>query len=91
HRPGASVLMMAGADAANYGGLLLYLDPANLAKAGVPLADQPGKVVKTYEKDLVDWLSEHYGFKGSDAEARARFASLPPEQQAVFLRQVYYN
>ncbi|MFX5562992.1 hypothetical protein ABTD73_21315, partial [Acinetobacter baumannii] len=27
HRPGASVLMMAGADAANYGGLLLYLDP----------------------------------------------------------------
>ncbi|MES5488782.1 filamentous hemagglutinin family protein [Bradyrhizobium sp. INPA03-11B] len=91
HRPGASVLMMAGADAANYSALLLYLDPANLAKAGVPLADQPGKVVKTYEKDLADWLSEHYGFSGTVAEARERFASLPPEQQAVFLRQVYYD
>ncbi|WP_076866185.1 filamentous haemagglutinin family protein [Bradyrhizobium mercantei] len=90
-RSGASVLMMAGADAADYSALLRYLDPANLAAAKVPLADQPGKVVKTYEKELADWLSQRDGFKGSDAEARERFASLPPEQQAVFLRQVYYD
>ncbi|MCC8962943.1 filamentous hemagglutinin family protein [Bradyrhizobium sp. Pear76] len=91
NRHGASVLMMAGADAANYNALLPYIDPANLAKTGVPLADQPGKVVKTYEKELADWLSTHYGFSGTDTEARERFASLPPEQQAVFLRQVYYD
>ncbi len=91
NRPGASMLMMAGAEAANYNALLPYIDPLNLAKTGVPLADQPGKLVKTYEKELTDWLSLHYGFSGTDAEARARFASLPPEQQAVFLRQVYYN
>ncbi|UGV26743.1 filamentous hemagglutinin N-terminal domain-containing protein [Rhodopseudomonas boonkerdii] len=90
-RSGASVLMMAGADAANYNALLRYLDPANLAKAGVPLPDQPGKVVKTYEKELADWFSVHYGFRGTDAQTRERFASLSPEQQAVFLRRVFYE
>ncbi|MBR1323135.1 filamentous hemagglutinin family protein [Bradyrhizobium sp. U87765 SZCCT0109] len=89
-RSGASVVMTAGAAGANYAGLLRYLDPANLANKDVPLADQPGKVVKTYEKELADWLSQLYGFRGSDADARARFAALPPDQQAVFLRQVYY-
>jgi len=89
-RPGASVVMAAGAAGANYAGLMRYLDPANLANKDVPLADQPGKVVKTYEKELADWLSKQYGFRGSDADARARFAALPPDQQAVFLRQVYY-
>ncbi|MBR1324114.1 filamentous hemagglutinin family protein, partial [Bradyrhizobium sp. U87765 SZCCT0109] len=89
-RSGASVVMTAGAAGANYAGLVRYLDPANLANKNVPLADQPGKVVKTYEKELADWLSQQYGFRGSDADTRARFAALPPDQQAVFLRQVYY-
>jgi hypothetical protein len=90
-RSGASVVMMAGAAAANYAGLVRYLDPANLADKDLPLADQPGKVVKTYETELADWLFAQYGFRGSDANARARFAALPPDQQAVFLRQVYYK
>ncbi|MFG3756495.1 hypothetical protein, partial [Klebsiella pneumoniae] len=80
-RSGASVVMTAGAAGANYAGLVRYLDPANLANKNVPLADQPGKVVKTYEKELADWLSQQYGFRGSDADARARFAALPPDQQ----------
>ncbi|MEW6642874.1 MAG: filamentous hemagglutinin family protein [Pseudomonadota bacterium] len=91
NRAGASVTMMAGAATANYGALLRYLDPANRASTDMPLADQPGKVVKTYETELADWLFAQYGFRGSDANARARFAALPPDQQAVFLRQVFYQ
>ncbi|WP_245476385.1 hypothetical protein [Bradyrhizobium sp. Leo170] len=93
NRPGASVAMMAGVGTAgpDYAKLAaLYLDPANLAKTGEPLADQPGKVAKTYEGELVAWLKERGGFSGSVEEARAAFAALPPEQQRIFLRQVYF-
>ncbi|MFH0301048.1 filamentous hemagglutinin family protein [Bradyrhizobium sp. 31Argb] len=92
-RPGASILMQAGAgpNGPNYAGLWAYLDPANLAIAGTPLADQPGKVAKTYERELMAWLAERYGFAASTvADARAYFAALAPEQQAIFLRQVYF-
>ena len=50
---------------------MLYLDPANLAVAGTPLADQTGKVAKTYEDELAGWLKERYGFIGTTEEARA--------------------
>ncbi len=92
-RSGASILMQAGAGAAgpNYAGLLPYLDVANLAAIGTPLAGQPGKVAKTYEKELQAWLKERFGFAVADAaEARAYFVRLPAEQQNVFLRQVYF-
>ena len=92
-RPGASILFQAGAGASgpDYGSLLAYLDPANLARTGMPLADQPGKVAKTYEAELVAWLKERYGVEApGEAEARAVFAELPAEQQGIFLRQVYF-
>jgi Filamentous haemagglutinin family outer membrane protein len=92
-RPGASILMQAGigGGAPDYAKLAaLYLDPANLAAKGTPLAEQPGKVAKTYEQELATWLKERYGFDGSAAQRRAYFLSLAPEQQAIFLRQVYF-
>ncbi|UZE52423.1 filamentous hemagglutinin family protein [Rhodopseudomonas sp. P2A-2r] len=90
-RPGASISMLAGAGAAepDYQALLRYLDPANLLPAGTPL-DGSGKVAKTYEKELADWLTQRYGFKGNDAAARAAFGALAPEQQQIFLRSVYF-
>ncbi|WP_152535493.1 filamentous haemagglutinin family protein [Bradyrhizobium sp. Ai1a-2] len=93
NRPGASILMQAGVGAAgpDYAALAArYLDPANLATIGVPLADQPGKVAKTYEVELADWLKQRYAFSGTTAAARAFFAKLAPEQQNVFLRQIYF-
>ncbi|WP_083556264.1 filamentous haemagglutinin family protein [Hyphomicrobium sp. NDB2Meth4] len=92
-RPGASILMQAGVGTAgpNYAGLLPYLDPANLAVVGTPLAEQSDKVAKTYEKELQAWLDERFGFTGADDEERREyFASLASEQQAIFLRQVYF-
>ncbi|MEW6644100.1 MAG: filamentous hemagglutinin family protein [Pseudomonadota bacterium] len=92
-RRGASVAMLAGVGASgpDYDGFAArYLDPANLLSSGVPLADQTGKVARTYERELAVWLGERYGFSGNDAEARAYFAGLPPEQRQVFLRSVYF-
>ncbi|OYU88246.1 MAG: filamentous hemagglutinin [Bradyrhizobiaceae bacterium PARB1] len=92
-RPGASILMQAGAGAngPNYAALLPYLDPANLALVGTPLLDQPGKVAKTYETELRAWLKHRYSHDAaSDEAARAYFAALAPEQQQIFLRQVYF-
>ncbi len=92
-RRGADIVMLAGRDAAgpDYDAFAaLYLDPRNLAVTGVPLADQPGKVAKTYEKDLASWLRDRYGFAGPDTEAQAAFDKLAPEQQRIFLRQVYF-
>ena len=93
NRPGASILMQAGvgANGPDYAKLaVLYLDPANLAVTGTRLADQPGKVAKTYEKELAAWLKAHDGFQGTVEETRAHFATLAPAQQRVFLRQVYF-
>ncbi|OYU90483.1 MAG: filamentous hemagglutinin [Bradyrhizobiaceae bacterium PARB1] len=93
-RPGVSVAMLAGVGASgpDYNAFAArYLDPANLAVSGTPLADQSGKVARTYEKDLTAWLRERYGFAGTDAEARAYFAALAPEQRNTFLRKVYFT
>ncbi len=95
-RPGASIAVLAGvgAQGPDYAAFLQrYLDPANLAQAGVPLADQAGKVVKTYEAELAAWLADEangYGFAGTTDEAQAFFAALPAEQQRIFARQVYF-
>ncbi|MGY3617888.1 filamentous haemagglutinin family protein [Bradyrhizobium sp. USDA 10063] len=92
-RPGAGIVVQAGVGAAepDYAALAAhYLDPANLAQGGVPLADQPGKVAKVYTTELAAWLSESYGFAGTTGEALAFFATLAAEQQNVFLRQVYF-
>ncbi|WJH41202.1 filamentous hemagglutinin family protein [Aliirhizobium terrae] len=92
-RPGASIHMQAGVGAAgpDYAAIAKrYLDPANLAAPDLPLADQPGKTVKVYAEELAEWLEARYGFEGSGTEALAFFGTLAPEQQAIFLRQVYY-
>ncbi|HXH46584.1 MAG TPA: filamentous hemagglutinin family protein [Bradyrhizobium sp.] len=93
-RPGASIVLTAGAGAAgpDYTSLArLYLDPANQAVAGKPLADQPGKVAKTYQDELIAWLKDRFGYVARDSvDARVYFAALAPEQQDIFLRQVYF-
>ncbi|WP_232311081.1 filamentous haemagglutinin family protein, partial [Herbaspirillum autotrophicum] len=92
-RPGASIVMQAGVGSAGLDYLRFvtpYLDPANLAANGVPLADQSGKVAKTYEAELIAWLAARYGFSGNGAAARAYYMALPAEQQRVFARTVYF-
>ena len=92
-RPGAGIAMQAGVGAAGLDYLRFvkpYLDPANVAQTGVPLADQAGKVVKSYATELTTWLNERYGFKGTAAEAQAFYLALPEPQQRVFARQVYF-
>ncbi|WP_197488230.1 filamentous haemagglutinin family protein [Bordetella ansorpii] len=90
-RSGASVVLQAGANQADISGFLQrYLDAASLARAGAPLAEQPGKVVRTYESDLVEWLAGRYGFSGDGQQAREFLADLPAEQQRIFAREVYF-
>lgn len=94
-RPGASVAMMAGVGASGLDMSPIrarYLDPSNRADAVTPLANQPGKTAKTYEAELATWLKDRYGFDSSSSttKALAYFDALAPEQQRIFLRQVYY-
>ncbi|OEZ50515.1 heme/hemopexin-binding protein precursor [Janthinobacterium sp. MP5059B] len=92
-RPGAGIAMQAGVGAAGLDYLRFvkpYLDPANVAQKGVPLADQAGKVVKSYDSELATWLAERYAFKGTAAEALAFYLALPEPQQRVFARTVYF-
>ena len=92
-RPGASVALMAGigASALDMSAIRArYLDPSKRAEAGTPLASQPGKAVKTYEVELAAWLNTRYGFSGDTTQALAYFGALAPEQQRIFLREVYY-
>ncbi len=98
-RPGADIVLQAGVGIGEgvpgvgqvdwTGFANRYLDPANLAGAG-PLADQPGKVAKTYDEELHTWLEQRFGFAGTTQDALAYFNALPVAQQRVFLRQVYY-
>ncbi|MDM0089992.1 MULTISPECIES: filamentous hemagglutinin family protein [unclassified Variovorax] len=95
-RPGARIAMLAGvgAQGPDYSGFLArYLGTANRAQAGLPLADQPGKVVKTYDAEMLAWLADPdngLGFTGTGTEAQAFFDALPPQQQRIFARQVYF-
>ncbi|MCC4261624.1 filamentous hemagglutinin family protein [Pseudomonas aestusnigri] len=92
-RPGAGIVMQAGygAQGADYLGFAeRYLDPANLADPELALAEQEGKVARTYEAELADWLAERYGFIGEDQQALDFYAALPTEQQRIFARDVYF-
>nr|WP_313702498.1 filamentous hemagglutinin family protein [Achromobacter sp.] len=91
-RPGASIAMQAGVGAKgpDYAGFLAhYLDPSKAADPSRPLVDQ-GLAFKTYEAELLLWLTQRYGFAGSTDDARATFAALPAEQQRIFAREVYF-
>ncbi len=90
-RSGASIVMQAGFGANGVDYLRFvqtYLNPENLAQAGQSLSG--GKVAKTYEAELIDWLTERYGFSGNAEQARAYYAALSPEQQRIFARDVYF-
>lgn len=79
----------AGPDYADFA--RLYFDPANqLPDDGTPLTGS-GKVVKAYDKELLAWLQQRFGYTGTSADALAYFLSLPQTQQGVFVRQVYYE
>ncbi|CUJ70039.1 Heme:hemopexin utilization protein A [Achromobacter kerstersii] len=91
-RPGASIAVQAGVGAKgpDYAGFIArYLDPAMAADPSRPLVDQ-GLAFKTYEAELLLWLTQRYGFAGNTDDARAYFAALPAEQQRIFARQVYF-
>ncbi|MDH7588965.1 filamentous haemagglutinin family protein [Serratia bockelmannii] len=88
---GITVAVGMGESGADYAGFIQrYLDPANQAEANIPLVDQSGKVVKTYQDELAAWLAQRFGFAGTPEEASRYFAALPAEQQRVFVRQVYF-
>ncbi|MCF7750269.1 filamentous hemagglutinin family protein [Bacillus subtilis subsp. subtilis] len=59
-----------------------YLDAANLADTGLPLADQNGKVVRVYggAVTLAQWLQAQFGYAGDEAGATA---FLGQQQQAL--------
>ncbi|MFY0475536.1 filamentous haemagglutinin family protein [Achromobacter marplatensis] len=90
-RPGASIVLQSGlgAQGADYAGFLRHYLGADVADPGLPLTDQ-GKPFRTYEAELLLWLTQAYGFAGSTDDARAFFNALPSEQQRVFARQVYF-
>jgi len=91
---GAGIIVLAGVGSSgpNWAGFAdLYLNAANVANPNSLLVDQPGKVVATYQDQLVAWLQKQHGFKGSTTDALAYFESLPLEQQSVFLLQVYFS
>ena len=89
-RAGAAVALQAGAGArgADYAGFLARYLGDKTADPARPLLDQ-GLPFKTYEAELLLWLTQRYGYAGDAAEARA-FAALPAEQQRAFARQVYF-
>nr|WP_144033889.1 filamentous haemagglutinin family protein [Sphingomonas laterariae] len=93
-RPGAGIFLSAGlgvegADLAAFAAR--YLDPTNLADPNRPLADQPGKAVRTYERELLEWLRSRHGYDGGADGARARFDGLSAEERGLFLRSVYFE
>ena len=90
---GISILTGVGAGGPNYDAFTdLYLDPANLAEVGRPLADQDGKVVKTYDVELVQWLKDRFGYEASGSEdALTYFNGLDRQQRGVFARRVYFD
>ncbi|MDA7415001.1 filamentous hemagglutinin family protein [Xenophilus arseniciresistens] len=54
-----------------------YLDAANVADAGRPLADQQGKVVRAYVGSITlsQWLAAEFGYTGDEAGAQAFMAA----------------
>jgi len=104
-RPGADIVVQAGLgprgmDGASVAAFLdHYLDRGNLAQVGPgnALADQPGKVVRTYDSlSLEDWLRSEYGYRGEAdgspesflAGLQARYSAANPGARTS-LRQAY--
>lgn len=85
---GIAVAAGVGANGLNFDAFAQrYLDPANLADPGRPLADQPGKVVRVYDDalTLAGWLKSQFGYTGDEQGANAfltdKQAELDHQQQ----------
>ncbi|WP_292225341.1 filamentous haemagglutinin family protein [Brevundimonas sp.] len=94
-RPGAAVSLSAGMSNVDWNKVRdLYLNPDNLLAANpdgqTPPLEGSGKVAKVYNRELTDWLGERHGFTGTQEQALALFDTLAPEEQRIFLRQIYY-
>ncbi|MGO4314047.1 hypothetical protein AB4Z35_30140, partial [Pseudomonas sp. KB_15] len=84
---GAAIAVAAGVGAKGLDGLgfdafaARYLDAANQADSGRPLADQPDKAVTTYGGKLTlgDWLRAEFGYTGDEAGAPAFLAARQAE------------
>ncbi|MFA7439980.1 MAG: filamentous hemagglutinin family protein, partial [Sphingomonadaceae bacterium] len=103
---GASITILTGVGTGgpDYARFLdLYLNPAYLADAERPLAEQNivndegfveevNKVAKNYGEELAAWLETRFGYEAEDADdARLYLATLTPQEQAIFARQVYFD
>lgn len=92
---GGNINIIAGtAGGADYAGFAdLYLDPRNASDPALPLSNpaNAGKVVRTYEKELADFL-KGLGYDDRPAdEQRALFASLPKLTREAFLQKVLFT
>ena len=87
---GITVLAGLGSGVSESGFADLYVNPANTADPNTPLQDQPGRVERTYQTQLLAFLQQRFGYAGSAADALAAFQALPPDQQTVFLLSVYF-
>ena len=67
----------------------LYFNAANLADPTVPLQDQPGRVERTYQSELLAFLQQRTGYTGTESGALAAFAALPPDIQQILVLQTY--
>jgi len=91
-----TVLTGVGAGGPNYDAFAkLYLDPANRANAEFPLAhpENEGKVVKTYDAELRQWLKTRFGYEAADAKGALDYfnSELSDVERGIFVRQVYYD
>jgi len=93
---GAGIAVLAGVGAAGPDTTAfadLYFNPANQANLAVPITDpsNKGKVQQVYTTQLVAWLAANYGYAGGEDGALAYFLTLPPVDQAIFVRSVFYT
>jgi hypothetical protein len=71
----------------------LYFNPANVASPDYLLTapQNAGKVAEPYQDQLLAWLQQTQDYTGDAAGALAYFLALPAEQQAVFVREVFFE
>jgi filamentous hemagglutinin family protein len=91
-----TVLTGVGAGGPNYDAFAkLYLDPANRANSAYPLVhpENQGKVVKTYDQELRQWLKARFGYEAADAKGALDYfnTKLSDVERGIFVRQVYYD
>jgi filamentous hemagglutinin family protein len=93
---GAGIDVLAGVGAAgpDYTAFAdLYFNPANQANLSLPItapANQ-GKVQQVYITQLVAWLAQNFGYTGGESDALTTFLALPVADQAIFVRQVFFD